>query len=151
MRLLGLKILLVEDDVDNLELLASFLEGEGARTFSAGSIAAALTQTAGERLDLVISDLELSDGDGCALLAALKQRDGKTDLPAIAVTGYSDQTWRNKAHDCGFTRFAVKPYSLERLVDWVVELNASPQSAASAEFCHAGSTAAPVARDRLAR
>jgi CheY-like chemotaxis protein len=149
MRLLGLKILLVEDDVDNLELLASFLDGEGARTFSAGSIAAALLQTAGQELDLVISDLELADGDGCALLSALKTRDGRGDLPAIAITGYSDQKWRNKAANCGFVRYAVKPYSLERLVDWIVELSARPQNAAAAEFCHAASD--PVVRVRLAR
>ena len=149
MRLLGLKILLVEDDVDNLELLASFLEGEGAHTFGAGSIAAALTQTEGQQIDAVISDLELADGDGCALLAALSSRDGRTDRPAIAVTGYSQQKWRDKAAPCGFTRFAVKPYSLESLVDWVVELTANSQNAASAEFCHGAP--ARVARARLAR
>lgn len=149
MRLLGLKILLVEDDVDNLELLASFLEGEGAETFGAGSIAAALHQTEGQRLDAVISDLELADGDGCALLAALASRDGRSDRPAIAVTGYSEQKWRDKAAHCGFTRFAVKPYSLERLVDWLIELTASSQNAASADFCHAAS--GRVARGRLAR
>ncbi len=132
MRLAGLKILLVEDDVDNLELLASFLEGEGARTFAAGSIAAALSQTEGQQLDAVISDLDLADGDGCALLAALDRRDGRTDRPAIAVTGYSEQKWRAKAANCGFTRFAVKPYGLEQLADWVVELTARPQNAASA-------------------
>lgn len=149
MRLLGLKILLVEDDVDNLELLASFLEGEGALTFGAGSIAAALLQTDGQPLDAVISDLELADGDGCALLAALSSRDGRTDRPAIAVTGYSEQKWRAKAANCGFSRFAVKPYSLERVVEWIIELTAHPQNRATAEFCHAAP--APAARARLAR
>jgi len=149
MRLLGLKILLVEDDVDNLELLASFLEGEGAITFGASSIAAALLQTEGRELDAVVSDLDLADGDGCALLAALRARDGRTDRPAIAVTGYSEQKWRAKAASCGFERFAVKPYSLEGLVDWLVELTARPQNAALAEFCHA--SPGPVARARLAR
>ena len=148
MRLLGIRVLLVEDDVDNLELLASFLDGEGALTFSAGSIAAALSQTVGQTVDLVVSDLELPDGDGCALLAALKQRDGTDDVPAIAVTGYSDQKWRAKAANCGFARYAVKPYSLERLVDWIVELTA-PENRASAESCHA--VPPRDARDRLAR
>jgi two-component system, chemotaxis family, CheB/CheR fusion protein len=149
MRLSGLKILLVEDDVDNLELLASFLEGEGAQTFGAGSIAAALIQTEGHDLHVVVSDLELADGSGCALLAALSRRDGRKDLPAVAVTGYSDQKWRTKAANCGFSRFAVKPYSLERLVDWIVELTESPQNAASAEFCHVST--GPAARALLAR
>ncbi|HYQ16466.1 MAG TPA: response regulator [Polyangiaceae bacterium] len=148
MRLLGLKILLVEDDLDNLELLASFLEGEGAQTFGAGSIAAALALTADHPIDAVVSDLELADGDGCGLLAELKNRDGRTELPAIAVTGYSEQKWRNKAAGCGFHRYAVKPYSLESLVEWLAELTAPP-SASSAEICHDEPHRA--ARDRLAR
>lgn len=149
MRLIGLKVLLVEDDIDNLELLASFLEGEGARTFSAGSISSALKLTNGERVDVVLSDLELPDGDGCALLAALAKRDGRSDVPAIAVTGYSEQKWRTKAKNCGFNRYAVKPYSLETLVDWIGELTARPENAADAEFCHGA--APPAARARLAR
>ena len=59
--------MLVEDDVDNLELLAACLEAEGASVFSAGSIASALAMTIGERIDVVVSDLELPDGEGCAL------------------------------------------------------------------------------------
>jgi DNA-binding NtrC family response regulator len=143
--------LLVEDDVDNLELLASYLDGEGARTFSAGSIAAALEQAEGRTIDLVISDLELADGDGCVLLGALRARDARPELPAIAVTGYSDLKWRNKAANCGFAKFAVKPYSLEGLVDWAVELTGPPPSeaAASAEFCHG--VPHRDARARLAR
>lgn len=113
--------MLVEDDVDNLELIGSFLEGEGAKTLSAGSIAGALSLSEGQPLDVVVSDLELADGDGCGLLAELRSRDGGA-LPAIAVTGYSEQKWRNKAADCGFVRYAVKPFSLEVLVDWICEV-----------------------------
>ncbi|MDF3064667.1 MAG: response regulator receiver protein [Polyangiaceae bacterium] len=121
MRLHGLTILLVEDDADNLELIGSFLEDEGARTLCAGSIASALALSAGERVDVVVSDLELADGDGCGLLAALRSRDGG-DVPAIAVTGYSTQTWRTKAANCGFVRYALKPFSLETLAGWICEL-----------------------------
>lgn len=130
MRLSGLTILLVEDDVDNLELMGSFLEGEGARTLSAGSVAGALAVSAGQQLDVVVADLELADGDGCALLAQLNLRDG-TAPPAIAVTGYSEQKWRSKAADCGFVRYAVKPFSLDVLVDWVAELAANAPGGAS--------------------
>jgi two-component system, chemotaxis family, CheB/CheR fusion protein len=149
MRLLGIKILLVEDDIDNLELLASFLDGEGAQTLSASSISAALAQTVGQRVHVVLSDLELPDGDGCALLAALKKRNDNTAVPAIAVTGYSDQKWRDKAANCGFDRYAVKPFSLEQLVAWIVELSVRPQNVANAEFCHG--VPLQAARDRLAR
>jgi two-component system response regulator GlrR len=132
MRLLGVTVLLVEDDVDNLEPLASFLDGEGARTFGAGSISSALSLTEGENIDLLVSDLELPDGDGGALLATLRQRDGRSDVPAIAVSSYSDPQWRTKAADFGFARYAVKPYSRQCLVDWIVELSARAEKRASA-------------------
>lgn len=121
MRLRGLTILLVEDDADNLELIGSFLDGEGAKTLCAGSIAGALALSSGQRVDVVVSDLELADGDGCGLLSQLRSRDGALP-PAIAVTGYSAQKWRNKAAECGFVRYALKPFSLDTLAEWVGEL-----------------------------
>ena len=122
MRLSGLHVLLVEDDVDNLELLGSYLEGEGARPFSAGSISAALAMSAGNAIDILVSDLELADGDGCALLSKLRERHG-TELPAIAISDYSDLKWRGKAADCGFDRYLVKPFSLDGLVESIAELS----------------------------
>lgn len=119
-------MLLVEDDVDNLELLSMMLESEGAVTYSAGSIAGALQLVADKRLDVVVSDLQLPDGDGCALLQQLEpKRARKRLLPAIAVTGYSEQSWRNQAADCGFARYAVKPFSFQQLIDWIGELSAT--------------------------
>jgi two-component system, chemotaxis family, CheB/CheR fusion protein len=128
MRLQGLTVLLVEDDVDNLEMIGSFLEAEGAKILSAGSVAAALSMSDGHRLDVVVSDLELPDGDGCGLLASLRGRDGRA-LPAIAVTGYSEQRWRNKAADGGFSRYAIKPFSLPQLTAWIRELTRGSETA----------------------
>ncbi len=133
MQLAGLTVLLVEDDIDNLELLGSYIEDEGARVLSAGSIAAALALALGHRVDVVISDLELADGDGCSLLEQLKAREGRLELPAIAVTGYSDSQWRNRASSCGFTRFFVKPFSLEALVAAINEVSASARETSAAD------------------
>jgi CheY-like chemotaxis protein len=85
-------------------------------------------------VDVVVSDLELADGDGCALLKQLQLHE-RRQLPAIAITGYSQQEWRNRASNCGFTRYAVKPFSLERITDWIVELTReSSASGESVEF-----------------
>jgi len=126
MRLNGLTVLVVEDDVDNLELLSSHVESEGALALSAGSIGAALLMTAERRVDVALCDLELADGDGCELVRQLRGRAGWEKLPAIAITGYSGDPWRKKANDCGFNRFAVKPYSLEQITLWVAELSSAP-------------------------
>lgn len=125
MRLSGLTVLVVEDDVDNLELLASHVESEGAVTLSASSIAAALAMTIDRRVDCALCDLELADGDGCELVRQLRRRDGWDALPAVALTGYSDAQWRQKAAECGFNRYAVKPYSLELITQWLLELRSA--------------------------
>ena len=123
MRLQGITVLVVEDDVDNLELLGSFLEGEGARVIEAASIVAARAKSEGQRVDSVVSDLDLADGDGCALLEQLRARNAGRLLPAIAISGYSQEKWRKKAEACGFARYAVKPYSLDVLANWIDELS----------------------------
>lgn len=134
MRLKGLSVLLVEDDFDNLELLCTCLEDEGAVTYSASSVAGALELTLGQRVDVVVADLELPDGDGCALLQQLAARtEPRRPPPAVAVTGYSEQAWRDQASDCGFLRYAVKPFSLHELVSWIAELSRA-SDASNAKF-----------------
>ena len=122
MRLSGTTVLLVEDDLDNLELLALCLEGDGAQVLSASSIAAALAVSAGRRIDVVVSDIELPDGDGYALLRQVRSREGCARLPAIAVSGYSQDQWRSRATASGFNRFAVKPFAIESLIAAIVSL-----------------------------
>jgi CheY-like chemotaxis protein len=120
MRLSQLTVLLVEDDVDNLELLAMCLEGEGANVLAAGSIAAALAMSAQRRIDVLVADMDLPDGDGCALLHQLRSRTGYARMPAIAVSGYSRDEWRAQATTAGFDLYAVKPVSMDALVDAII-------------------------------
>lgn len=122
MRLRGTSVLVVEDDIDNLELLTLCLEGEGADVLAAGSIAAALAVSNAQRVDVVVSDLELPDGDGCTLLRQLQSRDGSGRLAAIAVSGYSQDQWRSRAAMSGFHRFVAKPYAIDALVGAIVSL-----------------------------
>ncbi len=122
MRLGQLTVLLVEDDVDNLELLAMCLESEGATVLAAGSIAAGLAMSITRSVDVLVADMDLPDGDGCALLHQLNKRKGAGRIPAIAVSGYSRDEWRAQATTAGFDRYAVKPLSMDALVDAIVSL-----------------------------
>jgi two-component system OmpR family response regulator len=134
MRLGQLTVLLVEDDVDNLELLALCLEGEGATVLAAGSIAAALAMSVSRRVDVLVADMDLPDGDGCALLHQLRGRKGNARIPAIAVSGYSRDEWREQATTAGFDLYAVKPLSMEALVDAIVALTQGGADGENATF-----------------
>lgn len=146
MLLAGLVLLVVEDDLDNLELVSAFLEGEGATVIGASNIAAALTSSAGRELSALLSDLELPDGTGCDLLQQLRARDGR-ELPAIAFTGYSDAKWRARAAGCGFGRYAVKPFALSQLSSWLLEL-IDRKSDVPGASCHAAPDRATPVRQR---
>jgi CheY-like chemotaxis protein len=147
MQLKGLVVLVVEDDPDNLELLSSHLEGEGATVVGAASIAAALAMTSGVTLSALLSDLELPDGDGCELLRRLRERDGR-NLPAIALTGYSDAKWRSRAMNCGFERYAVKPFALSQVSEWLNELTDRKSGVGVATCPSVTDPAAPARRAR---
>ena len=122
MRLTGTTVLLVEDDLDNLELLAICLESEGAHVLQAASVASALALSMTPRIDILISDLELPDGDGSNLLGQLRSREGWARLPAIAVSGYSQAQWRARATTSGFNHYAIKPFSIDSLVSAIIVL-----------------------------
>jgi two-component system CheB/CheR fusion protein len=148
MRLTGYTVLVVEDDVDNLELLTSHLEEEGAIVIGASSSAAALSQAQTQDIDAVLADLELPDGDGCELLQRLRQMPGQSALPAVALTGYSDDLHRAKASACGFDRYAVKPFALEALTELMGEL-IDRRTDSRGMSCHAvADRAAPGRRAR---
>jgi CheY-like chemotaxis protein len=146
MRLAGFSVLVVEDDVDNLELLLSHLEQEGALVLGAETLKAALRLASEHPLDALVCDLELPDGDGCELLQKLRDAPGSSDLPAIALTGYSDANWQKAARECGFDRYAVKPFPLHELTLWLGEL-IDRESGVRAMSCHA----APGAAARVLR
>ncbi len=143
MLLNGFTVLVVEDDSDNLELLVSHFELEGAIVLGASSLGAAFNATQSSDIDALVCDLELPDGDGCALLRQLRNRHGWRDLPAIAISGYSDRHWRRMAGECGFDRFVTKPFKLNEVTDWLAEL-IDRESGRVGMSCHA--VAQPAAR-----
>ena len=81
-------VLIIDDERDNRELLAEFLEvaGYGART--CGSAAEANQILDAEGLPcLVIADVRMPDVDGPTFVEDLRKRPGFADLPVIFVTG----------------------------------------------------------------
>lgn len=125
MRLRGTTVLLVEDDVDNLELLSDCLTAEGALVVAAASHGGALAVAADQRIDVLVADLELPDGDGLSLPRELRDRCGRPFLPAIAISGYSTPEWHGRVEGSGFQRYAIKPFSIAALVEWVAQLSAA--------------------------
>jgi len=107
-----LRILLVEDHADTASVLARFLRMSGHRVDVAPDVATALQLAAGHGFDLLISDLGLPDGSGLDLLQTLRSR--AFTFPALAMTGYGQETDIKQCRDAGFADHLTKPIDLER-------------------------------------
>ena len=80
------KVLIVDDDLDNAEVLRRALERVGYRAACAADGQAALTSVTDERPDLIMLDLRMPVMDGFALLQILRSYLRWHDLPVVVVT-----------------------------------------------------------------
>jgi PAS domain S-box-containing protein len=107
------RILLVEDDADSREAASRLLASLGHEVTAVGSVSAALAAAKNTRFDVVISDLDLHQQSGLALLKALR---ATSAVPAIALSGLSSDDDRRASVDAGFFTHLVKPVTLAELV-----------------------------------
>jgi PAS domain S-box-containing protein len=114
-----LAVLVVDDERDERELLCAILSRAGAVVLSADGPTSALTVFESRRPDVVVSDISMPDGDGCQLLATLRQRDPQ--LAAIAISGYTMAEDISHAIESGFDAHIGKPLDANELVELVDE------------------------------
>jgi len=113
------RILVVDDDLDSADLYRYFLDQRGLDVTIAGSVAAALEAAQTTPFDVVMTDINLPDGDGYELFSALTLM---RPIPGIAVTGWSGGDTRRRCREAGFAEHLVKPVDVERVVETVFRL-----------------------------
>jgi len=123
--LIGLRVLVVDDEADTCELLQAILEGCGAQVKTASSAAAALEAVVEEVFDVLVSDIGMPEEDGYSLLAKVralsKERGGKVPA-AAALTAYASEADRIRVLQSGFQIHVPKPISPSELVAVVANL-----------------------------
>ena len=123
-RLVGVRVLLVDDDAEIRCLTRTVLESEGASITEAESARAALSLLEQERPDVLVSDLSMPDDDGYWLIAAVRAlsvaHGGGT--PAAALTGHTTAEDRARVLRAGFQFHIAKPVDPEHLVGTVALL-----------------------------
>ncbi|MBW4524200.1 MAG: PAS domain-containing protein [Phormidium tanganyikae FI6-MK23] len=119
--LAGVRIFVVDDELDMLDLITFFLEEYGAEVRSASSAAATLERLPEFKPDILISDIAMPNGNGYELLEQLKARSDR-DIPAIALTAYSSATYEERSLQAGFQQHLTKPVEPEVLVAAIISL-----------------------------
>jgi CheY-like chemotaxis protein len=113
----GIRVLVVDDDDDTRELVGMMLTGAGAVVTLAESGDEALATAAAHDTDVVLSDLNMTNMSGVALVAALRSRG--SIVPCIALTGF------DKEAAIGFDAHMQKPIDGSRLVEVIATLAAA--------------------------
>jgi len=121
----GVRVLLVEDDVDSAEIIAQVLLTSGCRVRTAASAHAARAVDLGE-IDVIVSDLGLPDASGLELIRELQANGHR---PAIALTGYGHESDVRAAVEAGFDAHLTKPIDVQTLIDLIALL--TPRRAAT--------------------
>ena len=106
-------ILIVEDEIASMNLLASYLENEGYHTYKAVDGNAATTLLREKRIELVLLDINLPGKDGLTLLREIRV---DRTLGVILVTNKKDDIDRIVGLELGADDYVTKPYNPRELV-----------------------------------
>jgi response regulator RpfG family c-di-GMP phosphodiesterase len=110
------RVLIIDADPEETTVLELRLLEQGFEVAQAHSVEAALKQLEKAETELVISELDLPDGDGLALLSQVRKRPWGVKLPWVVVTGRGGRTDAQKAFDQGAADYLAKPISSDLLV-----------------------------------
>ena len=126
--LMGVRLLVVDDDPGARELISGMLEGFGAQVSTADSGQAALSLLFAQRPDVLIADLGMPGMDGYTLIEQVRglEPDFGGLTPAVAVTAYASPQDRLRALQAGYQNHVAKPVEAEELAIVIASLAGRP-------------------------
>jgi signal transduction histidine kinase/DNA-binding response OmpR family regulator len=120
----GLRVLVVDDDRDGLDLIATILLNSGAEVRACASAAEAFQALQAWRPDVLISDIEMPGEDGYTLIRRVRALDtGRmARTPAVALTAYGRVEDRLRTLSAGYSMHVPKPVDPTELATVVASL-----------------------------
>ncbi|MGB0034334.1 MAG: response regulator [Candidatus Acidiferrales bacterium] len=117
------RILVVEDNRLNCELLCDWLEAEGFDVHTADTLKKAFTEFENHPPDAVLLDVELGSEDGLALARWIREQPNLRHIPVIAVTAHAMLTDQKRVMEAGCNSCISKPVDFkllsEQLAQWL--------------------------------
>lgn len=115
------RILVVEDNPLNMELVCELLEAHGYEVWQATAAAEALERLKAGRPDLILMDIQLPGLDGLALTRRLKQDPGTRDIRVVALTAHVMKGDRERILEAGCCGYIPKPIDINQLTAKVAD------------------------------
>jgi two-component system cell cycle response regulator len=116
---MGARILVIEDNPANLELMSYLLTAFGHEVLTACDGEAGLEATRRESPDLIICDIQIPNTDGLSVARQLKRHPSLGKIPLVAVTAFAMVGDRDKALSAGFDGYIPKPIVPDKFVKQV--------------------------------
>jgi PAS domain S-box-containing protein len=119
------RVLVVEDDADTVDLLKVILADSGADVVTAPSVRKALDVFDHWRPDVLVSDIAMPEQDGYQLIGQLRSRGTERggDIPAVALTAYGRNEDKKRALAAGFQMHLTKPIAPTELLTALANLS----------------------------
>jgi two-component system cell cycle response regulator DivK len=111
------RILVVEDNPLNRELLCDWLEAEGHEVLSAEDLGSAFRALEQQPPDAVLVDVQLGDEDGLSLASWMRQQPKLCHVPVIAVTAHAMVTEQQRFLQAGCNACVSKPVNFKLLAE----------------------------------
>ena len=116
------KILIVEDNAQNMRLIEMVLGAKGYRLLKATNGEEALETVSRDKPDLIITDIQLPKTDGLELTKRLRQMPALNHIPIIAITAYAMKGDKERIIGAGCDAYLSKPISTRQLPVVVAEM-----------------------------
>jgi len=113
------KILIVEDNQDNRELVVKVLRNKGFETAEAADGEEAIEKAVSENPDLILLDISLPKLDGYEVVKRLKSMEEFQEIPVVAFTAHAMKGDREKVIAEGFEGYISKPINIREFPDQV--------------------------------
>ncbi|MEH2261290.1 hybrid sensor histidine kinase/response regulator [Nostoc sp.] len=122
--LVGLRVLVVDDEADTRNFLSFMFEEYGAFAIAVASVDEALAVLEQAKADILISDIGMSEQDGYTLIRKLRSLEPERGgcIPAIALTAYTREEDRLEALSAGFQQHLSKPIDPTKLIAMVANV-----------------------------
>jgi len=119
------RVLVVEDDPDTLDVLKFVLDNSGADVVTAASVRQAIDTFEHWRPDVLVSDLAMPEQDGYQLIRHVRSRNSEQggNTPAVALTAYARSEDQKRALAAGFQMHLAKPIAPKELITALASLS----------------------------